>query len=825
MPLRQEPAPPPVPSLASRLTTQRTAKTIFNSIVDTDDVRPRHLQAIIDRNPSPRHAAIAFAEQYPKVEKVARHVRKTLVASGDMVSTKMQARDQHLAFLDDKWGGRSTWLPVEFRLVDVGANFVYLFYTITRLALNLKIPLLSLWQAEPPGLLYKHVHATHPPILNVDTLRNARNELKVLPLRPARDPSPAMSLAETPAPSDHEDAWPELLDQPAFQDPPDEPAFQDPPDEPSTMVADSDSPSSVTPVPNTESVHRLPDPEDRSAGTETLGQTQLGNDDEDSFFMPGSTGSEHYVPSLPDAELGRRAPADENHTHDDLMAPFRTSPLNRLGSDTCFDQGMSDRRHKRRRLTGVELQVNFEEERKLGDHHGQVRFALPDYPGSLDGSDLALETVDEEPELIDRDPKLDKTNHDIALNTGQDKLIGLQDPDVVERCLGELEKDARLSDTTMALAIRAIQGQQQQTALLILDPLWLEVDSSPLPDRIPIKQRSQCNLIAIPLHHRVPEHWALAVVNIEQRYVSCLDSSWDDGRFGKVSRLLQGLLTRQFGHSFAFQKAPCPQQTDGVSCGVYVLSAIHGIATGKPDDGPAQSPRQLRHLLATLVREQVDPKRAGKRRRDGSVDRMAPITDDDQTAGEPQVGGEGSLSAAAGDIDPKRAAPVAGDDETAGESRVGGEGSLSGAVGDLGRRLTALSQSIQERSKALQDAEKHKRCLDRKIAKLTRLVTYYQGCIADVPDDGDASDDDGVHDALSPSAILASTQTSLRLSLGQTSEHLERDKKMLVVREETIAGLRKEISEAQAEVRGASAAFSDIYGCFQQLMGTGEKDG
>jgi len=141
-------------------------------------------------------------------------------------------------------------------------------------------------------------------------------------------------------------------------------------------------------------------------------------------------------------------------------------------------------------------------------------------------------------------------------------LYDPMDPGVISASISELEKNQRLSDSTIALVSKMIASQvpSSDSRFKILDPLWLQVDAGVTPRNFPFKAKAVPQQVLVPLHHLRPEHCTLAHGNFITQRVRYFDSLWDNARFQQVSQHLMGLLIKRCG-PLVFQFEPtvgCP---------------------------------------------------------------------------------------------------------------------------------------------------------------------------------------------------------------------------------------------------------------------------
>jgi len=105
-------------------------------------------------------------------------------------------------------------------------------------------------------------------------------------------------------------------------------------------------------------------------------------------------------------------------------------------------------------------------------------------------------------------------------------LYDPMDPGVISASISELEKNQRLSDSTIALVSKLIASQVpgSDSHFKILDPLWLQVDAGVTSRDFPFKAKAVPQQVLVPLHHLRPEHWTLAHVNFITQRVRYFDS-------------------------------------------------------------------------------------------------------------------------------------------------------------------------------------------------------------------------------------------------------------------------------------------------------------
>jgi len=526
---------------------------VYNALIDTDSGR-QPLRSIIDNDPHPQQAVRDFFSQQPKVVALARELTSNMTTYQNRSLRNTVNRENHVVFLDTKWGSRQAWLPDAFANLQGGQNFCQGMTAITKLALKHDISLSSLWQ--PDGLLHRHVYASHPPKLNVEVLRQVKSALRAL-----TGPTPSLrrhmftrrqQLTPTPNPrSSHvgsqESSFLTLDDPMGFDD---DSFFEPPSDSP-------EQPRHLSQLLETGSVNRFDDSLVRLDGGGRTGGNSISRR---SSAEPVSLRQSRQLPQLLDNSYVRRE-----------------------GVDRGGDDGLLHRSSAPPSL------ISPAKSRQL------PRF---------------LET-----EIVERS--------DVQILDARLKEDSPSSDSRIQRCVDELRGGARLTDDAMALVAQAFrQNQSASHGVKIVDPLWLEVDSGSLPQgRFPNKGPYQ--LIAVPLHHRTPGHWSLAVIDPGRRLIRYFDPLWDDGRFGKVTRILKQYLLQHLGQpEFSFDPVVGQQQADDSSCGVLVLAAIRALCVGKSFDNLG-SPSILRSEFAAMLQPVTAGVEGQKRRRAGSVDDAA----------------------------------------------------------------------------------------------------------------------------------------------------------------------------------------------------------
>jgi len=165
--------------------------------------------------------------------------------------------------------------------------------------------------------------------------------------------------------------------------------------------------------------------------------------------------------------------------------------------------------------------------------------------------------------VTDDDPRNTADNgmpHFQEAMISKDVAVHLYDParpDIIDASIAELEQGQRLGDSTIALVSQLLKRQLAfDSSVIILDPLWLQVDGDVIPSDFPFKSMSP--RVLIPLHHLIPEHWTLAYIDVAKRRVQYFDSLWNEARFQQVSRHLLRLLAKRCGPpDFRVEPAVC----------------------------------------------------------------------------------------------------------------------------------------------------------------------------------------------------------------------------------------------------------------------------
>ncbi|KAK1749647.1 hypothetical protein QBC47DRAFT_366002 [Echria macrotheca] len=542
------------------------------------------------------------------------------------------------------------------------------------------------------GVLYRHAYSSDPPKLNIDVLKRARDDLK----GPAnREPSLVPGTALTPQPN------------PASRQSPERPAEVMLPLTPGAAEYSDDGPSDVDLA--------------SSSGEADISAPSL---------------SPERCRSEPTPFMGR-----ESFRNDDSLA---------LVPDDRSEQGHGVDNND----SGKENREDKENEGLIGnlggcDHEGvrsrSCQPVQPELGDSSDVEDYVLIADDASPSQAAPEPNASVSSPSIKV----------REPGLVQASIKELEGTACLTDTTMALVAKAIQRQLESPLVTVLDPLWLEIDSGSVPNsRFPVK--ADCRLVAIPLHHRKPQHWSLAIIHLNECTVEYYDPLWDDARFGKVAKVLQALLEDKLGSRFSFIPVVSQQQDDNASASSHLSELPQSF-------GPVS---ELRSQFASLLRQSSETKDR-KRKRQGSD----PPTDDEAERGS------------------------------------GGAGGLIAPLVEFKRRLIGFKAQFEEKKKVRRGVAAELELVDRKVAKLGEVAAYYRRCLeVQQPDLGGLWDDgsEGRAEALTPAALMTFTSNSNRIGLDAAVRQLEIEEKQKVTLEDKLSHLDSEMASFKGQFKEAS---------------------
>ncbi|KAF7561651.1 hypothetical protein G7046_g2496 [Stylonectria norvegica] len=150
---------------------------------------------------------------------------------------------------------------------------------------------------------------------------------------------------------------------------------------------------------------------------------------------------------------------------------------------------------------------------------------------------------------------------------------------------------------------------------VVLDPLWLEVDSGVLPKPISLKVGQT---MYIPLHHSSTQHWSLLVVRVQEDHllVSRYDSvkSRHSSRGDCVEQVFEAWLqTYPSPKRTAFwTQLEGPAQDDATSCGVFVLAMLTRLVHREPIPVAFSTTAERQRLLRLLRQTSRDCPKLGE---------------------------------------------------------------------------------------------------------------------------------------------------------------------------------------------------------------------
>ncbi|KAI8648057.1 hypothetical protein NCS56_01537200 [Fusarium sp. Ph1] len=164
-----------------------------------------------------------------------------------------------------------------------------------------------------------------------------------------------------------------------------------------------------------------------------------------------------------------------------------------------------------------------------------------------------------------------------------------------------------LSDATLELLQNKIMQYTRNTfpesnildCSFVFDPLFIELAIPPpaWPRRM---QHPSIRFIFVPLHHREPGHWTLSMVDLKRSHVLWYDPLPEPRRARDVSRTLCSWFSPN-STPFEFHELAGPRQSDGSSCGYYVLHALFYLLRGLPLPSTFRKTQQfLENLLGSV---------------------------------------------------------------------------------------------------------------------------------------------------------------------------------------------------------------------------------
>ncbi|KAJ4246850.1 hypothetical protein NW762_013402 [Fusarium torreyae] len=144
----------------------------------------------------------------------------------------------------------------------------------------------------------------------------------------------------------------------------------------------------------------------------------------------------------------------------------------------------------------------------------------------------------------------------------------------------QISRGEWLSDDTIDLMHRLIlqyvseiPGDSNVDEWYIVNPLFIELSRPQLPAVPHSLSKRPHKFILVPLHHRHPsKHWTIAKIDLEQRLITWYDPHPNQIHDAEALRLTSWLEPK--AKPFQFRVTEGPRQTDGVSCGVFVLNAM-----------------------------------------------------------------------------------------------------------------------------------------------------------------------------------------------------------------------------------------------------------
>ncbi|KAH8168262.1 hypothetical protein LIA77_11991 [Sarocladium implicatum] len=151
----------------------------------------------------------------------------------------------------------------------------------------------------------------------------------------------------------------------------------------------------------------------------------------------------------------------------------------------------------------------------------------------------------------------------------------------------------------------------QSASTRVIDPLWFPGDlGRRIPSGLPVKSSIMApngQVLCVPVFFEAVQHWALAVLRISTLSVECcyLDSLRSQFRASVIKKRMHTWIKGQgsLPQSLNFFEASCPQQDDGVSCGIFVLSAIYKVVFGEAiTKDPIQPSEERRRLLYLMFK-------------------------------------------------------------------------------------------------------------------------------------------------------------------------------------------------------------------------------
>ncbi|KAH6959671.1 hypothetical protein BKA56DRAFT_600826 [Ilyonectria sp. MPI-CAGE-AT-0026] len=183
------------------------------------------------------------------------------------------------------------------------------------------------------------------------------------------------------------------------------------------------------------------------------------------------------------------------------------------------------------------------------------------------------------------------------------RLKSLPTVDELQR---QLSSDVKLEGDVIYFVSRILIQQPEAESAHVVDPLWFEAEDW---DTIPSKPRSLDSGLPhyFPLHHHSPDHWTLGILRIENQKAlfSFYDSAENDRRTQMVkARFERCWETWAMPQEFCFSSLvhECAQQSDGVSCGVCVLTSISETVLGNQVPKSIKDPMERRLQFLSMVR-------------------------------------------------------------------------------------------------------------------------------------------------------------------------------------------------------------------------------
>ncbi|KAF4962439.1 hypothetical protein FSARC_9468 [Fusarium sarcochroum] len=184
----------------------------------------------------------------------------------------------------------------------------------------------------------------------------------------------------------------------------------------------------------------------------------------------------------------------------------------------------------------------------------------------------------------------------------QPKLMSPFDPVLSSQWIKarqQVQDCAQLTDDVVEALLRLVARESQTPQAKIIDPLWFQIDGQhshrQLPDSC-LSILSKHPVAYVPLYDRVRRgHWTLAVVRQE---TPGLSMSRDLRVWSAFERLLGKEDAQE--HEFRFHPGGGPQQTDLVSCGVFVVAALDSLLNNR-DVYKLQTREDAKQTLLTLI--------------------------------------------------------------------------------------------------------------------------------------------------------------------------------------------------------------------------------